>query len=78
MKSIVLKHGKQNHLHNIEIWNIINYKNSICRIQDMWTTSYNRGLDTFNYKASLLMLYTGETKTIEFGYYDATEVLVYD
>lgn len=67
---------EQKHIVNIEPWDIIIYNNRTCRIKEIIATDYNESLDIFSYKAILLILYTGESISVEYNYYEMLSVLV--
>lgn len=67
---------EKKHIEYIEPWDIVIFKNRACRIKEIIATDYNEGSDTFSYKAVLLILYTGETQSENFNYYDMLSVLV--
>jgi hypothetical protein len=57
-------------------WDIVNYKNTACKVLELGTTSFNEAGDTFNYAARLKGIFIGDEFRIDFSYYDTIDILV--
>jgi hypothetical protein len=56
-------------------WDVIVYKNFVCRISEMYKTNYDEGSDTFSYHAKAEGIFLKEVLSIDFGYYDQVKIL---
>lgn len=64
------------HTHTVRTWDIVNYKNTVCKVIDLGTASFDEVGDTFNYSARLKGIFIGDEFRIDFSYYDTIDMLV--
>lgn len=63
------------HLANAKATDMIFDKNTLLRVKEIYTTSFNEGSDTYNFRAKALNVFSGEELQFDFGYYDVVDFL---
>lgn len=68
-------HWESKHVTTANKWDLIVYKNIVCRVKDIYRTIYNEVDDTYSYQALLIGLFIQAEITYDFGYNDTIEVM---
>lgn len=59
-----------------EPWNLIICNGTVCFVRGVYTTTYNEGLDTFEYRLNLKGVFENKEFEFDCGYYDRTLFLI--